>query len=94
MPDKPGNKKIPATTRALLTVPFEPSLVLVLQAFVDLQEARHQADYDTGRRWNRVDVLRHVEKTREAFAGWADVRKTPNASVLLVAFLLQKDRGR
>ena len=64
---RPSNA-IPEVTRALLTFPLEPALLDVLQAFVELQEARHQADYDLRRTWNRLDAATHVQTARNAFA--------------------------
>ena len=90
----PRSQRVPAATRELLSLPLEPDLVQVLQAFVDLQEARHQADYDVAKDWNRLNVINHVQTAQLAFAAWANVRKTPNAAVVMAAFLLQKHWGR
>jgi hypothetical protein len=89
---RPSNQ-IPAPTRALLpllTLPLEPALVTVLQAFVELQEARHQADYDPTMTWNRLGAASHVATARNAFASWQTIRRTPNAVVFATALLLQK----
>jgi hypothetical protein len=91
---QPGNKSIPPATRAALVFPLDPALLRVLDAFVALQEARHQADYDLGRRWSRVKALRHVRLARSAFADWMSVRTTPNAAVFLTALLLQRHWAR
>jgi hypothetical protein len=64
---RPPNQ-IPAPTRALLTLPLEPALVTVLEAFVELQEARHRADYDLTMTWNRLDAANNVATVRTAFA--------------------------
>jgi uncharacterized protein (UPF0332 family) len=85
---------IPPATRLLLTLPLEPALVTVLEAFVELQEVRHQADYDLRRTWNRLDAATHVSTARNAFASWQTVRLTPNAAVFAAALLLQKQWGR
>jgi hypothetical protein len=69
-------------------------MVAVLEAFVDLLEARHQADYDLGKQWIRLDILNHVQRAQHAFTEWAKVRRTPNAAVFLAALLLQKHWGR
>jgi hypothetical protein len=66
----------------------------VIQAFVALQEARNEADYDVGKQWNRFDVLTYVRVTRRAFSDWATIRSVPNATVFLAALLLQKHWGR
>lgn len=84
----------PPATRQLLTFPLEPVLVAVIQAFVDLREARDEADYDLGKQWNRLDVLAHVQVARQAFADWARIRTVPNATVFLAALLLQRQWGR
>ena len=75
--------KLPAAIEGNLTFPLEPNLVAVLNAFVALQEARHEADYDLSSQWGRVGVLAHVANVETAFAGWHAVRKTPNASVFM-----------
>lgn len=89
-----GNKNIPEATQTLLTKPLDPRLVTVLNAFVDLQEARHQADYDLAKAWLRTEVLDHVQSARDAFSDWAQVRKTDGATVFLTALLLQKHWAR
>ena len=89
---QPGNP--PPATRTLVTLPLDARLYAVAQAFVDLQEARHDADYNVTKQWNRLDVLNHVQTARQAFADWAAVRGTPDAAVFVVALLLQKHWGR
>jgi len=69
-------------------------LLAVIQAFVDLQEARTEADYDVGKQWNRFDVLNSVQTARQAFADWTTVRSTQNATVFVAALLLQRHWGR
>jgi hypothetical protein len=91
---KLGNKSIPPATQALLTLPFDPALVGVLRSFVDLQEARHEADYDLARQWRRFDVLKYVQAAGDAFDNWQKVRNTPNATVFLTALLLQRQWAR
>ncbi len=44
----------PDATHALLTFPLELALVSVLEAFVELQEARRQAEYDLTGTWSRL----------------------------------------
>jgi hypothetical protein len=58
------NKQVsspPPATRSLITLPLDPQLFTVVQAFVDLQEARHDADYNLDKQWNRLDVLNRVD---------------------------------
>jgi hypothetical protein len=69
-------------------------LFAVVQAFVDLQEARHDADYNLDKQWNRLDVLNRIQTARQAFADWATIRSTPTATVFVVALVLQKHWGK
>jgi uncharacterized protein (UPF0332 family) len=85
---------VPDATRVLLTFPLEPDLVKVLEAFVDLQEARHQADYDPTKTWNRLGAETHVAAARNAFASWQAIRRNSNTSVFVAALLMQRQWGR
>ncbi len=89
-----GNRSVPPATRALLDFPLDPALVRILDAFVVLQEVRHQADYDLGRQWTRVTALDYVRVARDAFTDWGHVRGSPNAAVFLTALLLQRHWAR
>jgi hypothetical protein len=82
--------QMPAPTRDLLVLPLDLALVTVLEAFVELQEARHQADYDPTMTWTRVGAESLVDTARAAFASWQTVRRTPNAAVFATALLLGK----
>src|SRR5215472_13474016 len=73
---------IPATP-APLTFPLDPHLVRVLDAFVGLQEARQQADYDPIKTWNRLAAVTHVATARSAFVSWQAIRRSHNAAVFL-----------
>jgi uncharacterized protein (UPF0332 family) len=88
----PGNP--PIATRNLITLPLDPALFAVTQAFIDLQQYRHQADYDLNKQWNRLEVITHVQTVTRAFADWTVVRNTPTASVFVTALLLQKQWQR
>jgi hypothetical protein len=80
--------------RALLAFPLEPALVKVLEVFVDLQEARHQADYDLTKTWNRLAAENHVTAARDAFTSWQTIRRTSNTAVFVAALLLQRQWRR
>jgi uncharacterized protein (UPF0332 family) len=80
--------------RALLAFPLEPALVKVLEAFVELQEARHQADYDLTKTLNRLAAETYVTAAREAFASWQTIRRTSNTAVFVAALLLQRQWRR
>lgn len=77
----------------LVTLPIEPALILVAATFVELQEARHIADYDLSRSLDRLAARERVRTARRAFAEWHVVRQLPNANVFLLALLLQRQWG-
>ena len=76
--------------RSMLTLPIDTDLALVAKTFVDLQEARHAADYNVATPLIRVEVTQKIDETKAAFDAWGRVRDTPNASVFLAALLLQR----
>jgi hypothetical protein len=51
-------------------VTLPPELKAVAQAFVDLQGARHDADYATHRGWTWTEALTEVERAEKAFESW------------------------
>ena len=67
--------------------PLQPELVRVASAFVDLQEARHKADYDTARRFTRREVRDLVSQAEQAFADWHGVRGSIQADTFLTGLL-------
>lgn len=67
-----------------------PDLKRVANAFVSLQQARHEADYDLSRTFRRQEALAFVQSARQAFEAWESVRKTDDARVYLACFHLWK----
>lgn len=65
--------------KQLLAAP-SPQLILVAGTFVDLQQARHQADYDLAHRLTRAEAIDLVERAEVATAAWKSIRKTPPGS--------------
>ena len=59
-------------------------LSTVAQAFVDLQQARHKADYDVGEPFGPVDAAVDVAQARTAFVSQAGVGDRPACMALLV----------
>jgi uncharacterized protein (UPF0332 family) len=76
-----------------LTDPVEADLRAVATTFVEMQQLRHQADYDMDYLPIRTDVLQKILMTEQAFAKWASVRQNPN-SIIFLASLLFHDRWR
>ena len=75
---------------AIATLPLEPQIVDIASAFVDLQQARHEADYDYSITFIRTDVLQKIARADTALANWKAVHNVPNARVFLAALLLQR----
>jgi hypothetical protein len=74
----------------LMTTPLEPQLAAVADTFVNLQQARHDADYDYSITFIRTDVLQKISLVDLAFLNWKTVRNSSNARVFLAALLLQR----
>jgi len=60
----------------------------VAQAFVDLQQARHEADYNLARSFTRAEAQAFVDHVEQAFDDWRDVRNDDFARLYLVCLLL------
>lgn len=82
--------KLSPATQALIDPPLANDLVIIADAFVELQEARHAADYDMSESFTRPDVLAKIALVDQAFAAWTRVRHTPKANVFLAALLLNR----
>lgn len=75
---------------ALGTGPLPPDLRVVAEAFIELQEARHQADYDVGRKYDRDEALELVRRCEEALTALTRCRKAVATEVYLVALLVHR----
>jgi uncharacterized protein (UPF0332 family) len=82
------------TLSRLLIPPLEAELQSVAKAFVELQLQRHLADYDLTETFDRIEVLRIIDKAKTAVADWNKVRNQPNANVFLAALLLNSRWNR
>ena len=68
-----------------------PELTKLSNVFVQLQEARHRADYDTSARFTQKDAQSCFYSALDAFSFWRAIRDSEDARVFLVALLLWKD---
>ena len=64
-----------------------PELVNVAATFVDLQQARHEADYNTAGRFSRRKVLDLVDRAEQAFVDWNRVRRSVQADTFPAGML-------
>jgi len=60
----------------------------VAQAFVDLQQARHEADYNLARSFSKSEAQALVDQADQAFTDWQTVRNNDVARLYLVCLLL------
>ncbi|MGC1399478.1 MAG: hypothetical protein WA827_13070 [Candidatus Binatus sp.] len=79
---------LPRHLNQLVMPPSEPEFKRIANAFVELQEARHTADYDAGALFDRNDVLQKIDLAERAFSDWNIIKSKPNANVFLAALLL------
>jgi hypothetical protein len=61
----------------------------VANAFVDLQDERHTADYDNSTVWDPTEALKDVDSAAEAFATWQLIRNETIAQDYLVSLLIK-----
>lgn len=84
-------KKAPWVTNSNFPIPDE--LVSVAQAFVMLQEERHNADYNRQVNFTRARAVEAVESAADAIAAWDSVAKSDAATYYLLALLLGPPRA-
>lgn len=82
-------KGVPPKLGTILGV-VSPDLRRIADAFVNLQEGRHQADYDTAKRFTRAEATTFVQQAQFIFTTFKTIRKTREARVYLLALLLGK----
>ncbi|MEX0711678.1 MAG: hypothetical protein WD278_04975 [Pirellulales bacterium] len=81
---------LPPHVLGLFTGAVPRDLQLVASVFVDLQEARHEADYKVDRIFTRSEVQALVSLGDQAFQAWKRVRVQEIAKVYLASLLLWK----
>lgn len=67
--------------------PISAGLSTVATTFIDLQDARHRADYDLSYRFTRQEVLDLIQAVDDAVQCWEQIRKQPDAKTFLVMLL-------
>lgn len=78
------------TLTGLGSVSVPADLKKVAQAVVDLQQARHDADYDLVTPISRREALDFVNQAKEAFDAWHRVRKSEPSELYLLLLLAYK----
>jgi uncharacterized protein (UPF0332 family) len=85
MGDLSRKPTVPHWLRAHVDAPISPELVVICDAFVNLQDQRHRADYDTSASFTRLEANGFVNLARMAHALWGAHRTTHNGHVLMLA---------
>ena len=85
--DEIARGRLTGPLAVVLNQPVESELQDVARVFVELQQLRHQADYDVDYAASRTDVLQKILMAEEAFEKWRRLRRNPNAIVFLTALL-------
>lgn len=65
-----------------------PNLRDVAKAFVELQQARHEADYNLARSFSRAEAQALVDRADQAFNDWQAIRNDDLARLYLVCLLI------
>lgn len=87
----PISRNTPGTIiQSLLPLGLSPELRRVAKTFVELQEARHAADYDLSATYNRVDTVEFLNQTERAFDDWRHIQGSDEAKVFLSALMFAK----
>jgi hypothetical protein len=75
-----------------VTVPAE--LRVMADLFINLQNERHDADYNRGKPFVRAEARQRLEELELALEGWERVRPTPAAEAFLLLLLLGRRVSR
>ena len=65
-------------------------LLNVAEAFVDMLQHRHTADYDGSKIWSRTEVWERIDAVKEAFASWSAIKNHHDAQNFLVTLILRE----
>jgi len=76
------------TARSGGSVP--PGLNTVAHNFIQLQQHRETADYDSSTLWSRADVLNVLTLATDAFTAWQTIRAQDTAQDFLLQLFLPK----
>ncbi len=87
----PISRNAPGTIlQEVLPGGFSVPMRTFTRAFVALQEARHEADYDLAADYTRSEALDLLEQARAAFLAWRSVRISDEANVFLAALMFAR----
>lgn len=85
---------LPSVMSAAVAAPLPSELRRLCETFIELQQARHEADYDLTRVLTRNEALDLVTKAQQAFTDWQAVAGSEAGDAFLIALLLRKKLDR
>ena len=68
-------------------------LRLVANTFIEVQQKREEADYDTGQEWDQTNVEKQIDAVEKAFKSWKAIRDEPVAQAYLMSLLGKRPRS-
>ncbi|MBP3957976.1 hypothetical protein J8F10_22200 [Gemmata sp. G18] len=89
-----GMKAPPVLVAALLGAPVPDELKRLAATFVDLQDRRHDADYNLGKVLAKSEARDSVAQAQEAFAHWNTVQPMPISGPFLSLLLHGEPKSR
>jgi hypothetical protein len=72
--------------------PVPAELKSVAEAFVNLQQARHRADYNNARIWTRTEVSEQLDVAQRAFRNWRKIQTSAAANEYSLSLLVGRKR--
>jgi hypothetical protein len=90
-----GTSTLPkATGWAVSTLRNNPDLVDATGTFADLQQARHQADYDHLASFTKPGVLALIDLAKDAIRKLTNLQGSPDLALFVTLLTLETQTGR
>ena len=83
----------PNPWKNLSGTPIPKDLEKIAATFVELQQARHEADYDLTKDFKKEEVLGLITLTENAFKIYRQVKDNVHTRSYLLGLLIERDRG-
>ena len=71
--------------------PVQPEIVHIADTFVQVQSARHEADYDMSKTFDNISVLNLAHRVDRSFEDWPKARNSIQADVFLAGLFAYRN---
>ena len=71
--------------------PVQPEIVHIAETFVQVQSARHDADYNMSKTFDKRSVLNLAHKVERSFENWPKIRNSIQADVFLAGLFAYRN---